>query len=273
MLPEFTAEVLPQIDSTNTELLRRFRGGPGVPSRAEPILLLTEEQTAGRGRQGRQWQSRRGDSLTCSLGLPLLRTEWSGLSLVVGISLAETLSEGLADNLPGSPRICLKWPNDLWLCDDAGERKLGGILVETASWDGLRYVVVGFGLNIRPLELPAAPAAAPGFAAIAPASLSEIAPGLDAPATLLRVVPPLVRALGAFAEAGFAPFLARFAARDALQGRAVQLSDGTEGVARGVGENGALHVHTAFGMKEITSSEISVRPIAPPRKPAGSQTC
>ncbi len=257
LLPGFTVEVLPEIDSTNTELLRRLRS---TPARLEPLLLVAETQTAGRGRQGRSWQSRRGDSLTFSLGLPLARTDWSGLSLVVGVALAETLSE----HLPAGhdARIGLKWPNDLWLIDAAGERKLGGILVETASWDGVRQVVVGIGLNVRPLELAPAAAPVPGFVAAPPASLSEIDPALDAPGALLRILPPLARALDAFGQAGFAPFGARFAARDALFGRAVKLSDGTEGVARGVGWDGALHVHTASGMKEIISSEISVRPVA-----------
>jgi BirA family transcriptional regulator, biotin operon repressor / biotin---[acetyl-CoA-carboxylase] ligase len=265
MLAGFTVEVLPQIDSTNTELLRRLRS---APARLEPLLLVAETQTAGRGRQGRQWQSARGASLTFSLSLPLARADWSGLSLVAGIAIAETLSSHLPAG--SAARIDLKWPNDIWLRDAAGERKLGGILVETASWDGARQVVVGVGLNILPLALTAdmtkmadAAAPTPGFVAAPPASLSEIDPALDAPGTLQRLLPPLVRALNAFEHAGFAPFGARFAARDALFGRAVKLSDGAEGVARGVGENGALHVHTASGMKEIISSEISVRPVAP----------
>ena len=63
LLPGFTVEVLPEIDSTNTELMRRARAG-----RAEPVLLVAEQQTAGRGRLGRGWASRAGDSLTFSLG-------------------------------------------------------------------------------------------------------------------------------------------------------------------------------------------------------------
>ncbi|MDO9167347.1 MAG: hypothetical protein Q7U13_14695, partial [Rhodoferax sp.] len=51
-LPGFTVEILPQIDSTNTELMRRARAG-----RLEPVLLVAEQQTAGRGRLGRQWFS------------------------------------------------------------------------------------------------------------------------------------------------------------------------------------------------------------------------
>ena len=265
-LPGFTVEVLPEIDSSNTELMRRFRGSPGVLPRPEPLLLVAEQQTAGRGRLGRQWQSRRGDSLTFSLGLPLAPADWSGLSLVAGISVAESL-EPFAGNASGQaarPRIGLKWPNDLWLSTPEGDRKLAGILVETASWEGIRYVVVGIGINIRAVEIPVA-AAAPAMPGIPPGGLQTLLPALDAPATLLRIVPPLVQAMQAFERFGFAPFQARFAARDVLAGRAVQLSDGQnglEGTAHGVGENGALLVHTAAGMKQITSSEVSVRPVA-----------
>ena len=254
-LPGFTVEVLPQIDSTNTELMRRFR--TAGPAAGEPVLLLAEQQTAGRGRMGRSWQSSAGDSLTFSLGMSLQPADWSGLSLAVGISLAEALEP----NNPTQPAIRLKWPNDLWLTDDRGERKLAGILVETANRGDLRYVVIGVGINVRALALPLAPTAADRPAALAPAALQDLLPGIDVAAALLRVAAPLVRAVQAFGLFGFAPFQARFAARDALAGRAVYLSDGTQGVAHGVGENGALLVHTAAGMKEITSSDVSVRPV------------
>ena len=269
VLPGFTVEVLPEIDSSNSELMRRFRGHAGAPPQTEPTLLVAEQQSAGRGRLGRSWQSRRGDSLTFSLGLCLQPADWAGLSLVVGISLAESL-----DPLNTGPtRIGLKWPNDLWLRGPAstkdgegGERKLAGILVETASWEGLRYVVIGVGINIRamdPSALATLATPAQSMAAVAPGCLQNLHPELDAAATLLRVLPPLVQAVQAFEHFGFAPFQARFAVRDVLAGRAVQLSDGSQGSAHGVGENGALQVHTAAGMKEITSSEVSVRPVSP----------
>ena len=259
-LPGFTVEVLPEIDSTNSELMRRFKGGPGMPPQLEPVLLVAEQQSAGRGRLGRSWQSRRGDSLTFSLGLPLAPADWSGLSLAVGISIAESLDPPEAGQArhAAKPRIGLKWPNDLWLSTPEGERKLGGILVETASWEGLRYLVIGVGINIRPVPLAdSAPAAA-----VAPGGLQELDSGLDAPEALLRIVPALVQAVQGFAQFGFEPFQARFAARDVLAGRVVQLSDGTQGTAFGVADNGALRVHTAGGMAEVTSSEVSVRPVA-----------
>ena len=65
-LPGFTVEVLPEIDSTNTELMRRARSG-----QVDPIVLVAESQTAGRGRLGRQWINQPGDCLMYSLGLML----------------------------------------------------------------------------------------------------------------------------------------------------------------------------------------------------------
>ena len=258
--PGFTVEVLPRIDSTNTELMRRARAG-----QCEPILLVAEEQTAGRGRLGRQWQGQPGDSLMFSLGLPLAPQDWSGLSLAVGVSVAESLQAVLPPLGSGQPRLCLKWPNDLWLCDGRSDRKLGGILVETANFvpmqtdashptrpPATRYVVVGIGLNLRPqdstgLSLPAA-------------CLQEIDADIDAPGALLQVVPALVAMLQSFEAYGFAPVQARFDVRDALQNRSVVLSNGQTGSAHGVGEDGALRVMTAQGMQHITSAEVSVRP-------------
>ena len=82
-LPGFTVEVLPTIDSSNTELMRRARDGL-----TDPVLLIAEQQTQGRGRLGRNWVSGVGDSLMFSLGLPLAPRDWSGLSLAVGVSVA-----------------------------------------------------------------------------------------------------------------------------------------------------------------------------------------
>ena len=84
--PGLTVEVLPEIDSTNTELMRRARAG-----QTDPVLLVAESQTAGRGRLGRPWHGQTGDALTFSLGLMLRPQDWSGLSLAVGLSLARSL--------------------------------------------------------------------------------------------------------------------------------------------------------------------------------------
>ena len=232
-------EIVPAVDSTNTELMRRARAG-----RAAPTLLVAETQSAGRGRLGRHWQGapRVGDALTFSLGVPLALPDWSGLSLVVGLALAEALHPG----------IRLKWPNDLWWQG----RKLAGILIETAASTSqaapARHAVIGIGLNIAPL--PDDGLRTP------PAWLQEIDPRLSAPTVLARVLPALVEALAGFAQTGFAPWAARFNARDALADAPVILSDGTAGTARGVDTRGALRVQTAQGLREVSSAEVSVRP-------------
>lgn len=243
-LPGFTVEIVPQLDSTNTELMRRARAG-----RLEPVLLVAEHQTAGRGRLGRQWISETGAgrpqalaALTFSLGLPLAPLDWSGLSLAVGVSVVQSLH----------PELRLKWPNDVWLRD----RKLAGILIETASVAETRYAVIGVGLNL--LAPSALDLRTP------PAGLDEVLPGMDGPQALLRLVAPLVRAIQAFERHGFAPFQARFNTLDALDGVAITLSDGSSGVAQGVDGTGALQVLTAQGMQKITSAEISVQPLRPP---------
>jgi BirA family transcriptional regulator, biotin operon repressor / biotin---[acetyl-CoA-carboxylase] ligase len=239
LLDGFTVEVLPELDSTNGELMRRTRAG-----QAEPVLLVAERQTAGRGRLGRSWASRPGDSLTFSLGLPFAPADWSGLSLAVGVAVAEALH----------PRIGIKWPNDLWVDD----RKLAGILIETAGTGpdtaAGRYTVIGVGINIRPPQ--------GGGYATPPAGLAELLPEADAGTVLARIAAPLVQAVLAFQTFGFAPFQARFAARDVLRDRPVVLSDGTAGTAHGTTDEGGLLVHTAAAMVTVTSSEVSVRPTA-----------
>lgn len=243
-LPGFSVEILPSVDSSNTELMRRARAGDTAPT-----LLVAEQQTAGRGRMGKPWASSLGDSLMFSLALPLAPQDWSGLSLAVGQVLAEALQPGGATTTH-QPRIGIKWPNDLWL---EGDRKLAGILIETAHFGhGPRQVIVGIGINIRPrheqnLSTP-------------PACLQDLDPRWDAPAALAAVIPPLVDCLQRFEAEGFAPFRTAFAARDLLQGRPVRLSDGTHGMAEGVDHDGALRVRTAQGLERITSSEVSVRP-------------
>jgi BirA family transcriptional regulator, biotin operon repressor / biotin---[acetyl-CoA-carboxylase] ligase len=236
-LAGFSVEVLPEIDSTNTELMRRARAG-----HTEPTLLVAEQQSAGRGRLGRNWVSAPGNSLTFSLGLVLQPQAWDGLSLVVGLSVASSLHES----------IQLKWPNDLWVhgC------KLAGILIETAAAlgnAGPRYTVIGIGINIaaQPSEGLSTP----------PAHLQALLPHTSAAQALESVVAPLLRDVLRFEQSGFAPFAAHFAARDALRGREVLLSDCMQGTAQGVDGRGALLVQTPQGLQHVSSSEVSVRPL------------
>lgn len=258
-LPGFSVEVLPEIDSSNSELMRRCRAG-----HTEPTLLVAERQTAGRGRLGRQWHSPPDSSLTFSLGLVLNPADWGGLSLAVGTSLADSLAQATGAELR------IKWPNDLWL---AGH-KLAGVLVETAGAGQAapgRYVVVGVGLNVRQPEPGWAPpasvepvepaSASPALPAQRPAWLQDAAPEMNAPSALEAVAANLVADLQRFEQLGFAAFAPRFAQRDALAGRELVLSDGRRGWARGVSASGALRLEVHGRVQEVISGEVSVRPV------------
>lgn len=254
ILPNFTVEVLPEIDSTNSELMRRAKAG-----QSEPILLVAEKQTAGRGRLGREWHDLAErdlalPALTFSLGLPLAPIDWSGLSLAVGLSIAQSLH---AD-------IGLKWPNDLWLHD----RKLAGILIETCAVDQSRYVVIGVGINVtEPASMLASQAA---HLRTPPAWLQELLPQVNSPEALQHIALPLVRTVLEFAEQGFAPFQVRFNSLDVLRDRQVSIDNPsiettsyvkTSGVAQGVNDKGELEIQTAQGKIAINSSQVSVKPL------------
>lgn len=249
-VPGFSVEVLPTIDSTNTELMRRARAG-----QTDPVLLVAEQQTAGRGRLGRQWQSQAGDSLTFSLGMNLEMADWSGLSLAIGWAITHALDP------EQSLGLGLKWPNDVWVMDSASAepRKLAGILVETASSASgpatpvqARYCVMGVGINLK------APAVTNH--AVAPIGLLALKPECTPASVLECVAQPLVEAVLAFERQGFAPFQARFHARDVLRGLAVTLSDGQAGVAQGVSPTGELLLAQGDRLVKVHSAEVSVRP-------------
>ena len=281
LLPGLSIEIVARADSTNTRLLERARRASGQrdarisrpgeldPLQAEPAtplgrrtddvmpcLLVAEHQTDGRGRLGRDWHASVGASLTFSLALTLAPREWSGLSLAVGLALADALEPAAeaASQTPPAPRIGLKWPNDLWLMAAPGVgRKLGGILIETINVGDRRMCVVGVGLNVAPQPTDGPSAGS--------ACLQELDPDLSAPAALAAVAEPLVRGLLAFQDRGFAPLQARFARRDLLAGQAVSTTAAgvAEGVAEGVDVHGGLRVRSGGVLHTLVSGEVSVR--------------
>lgn len=248
--PGLQVERVVETGSTNSDLLERVRAAGDHPF--IPTLLIAERQRAGRGRRGRAWHSSAGRSLTASMASPLTASDWSGLSLVVGVALAEALDVPL----PARRRIGLKWPNDLWLVDaDGSGRKLGGVLIESLPRANARVVVIGIGLNVLP---QAVDDASTGFAC-----WQEIEPDASPERAIERVIAPLQHALAVFERDGFGAFADRFALRDVLRGHAVRTSaPELEGVSLGVNARGALRVRTAEGVREIESGEVSVRPMA-----------
>jgi BirA family transcriptional regulator, biotin operon repressor / biotin---[acetyl-CoA-carboxylase] ligase len=126
------------LDSTNRYLLDEARRGA-----PEGVVAIADQQTAGRGRRGRDWVAPPGSSLLVSV---LLRPELAPerthvVSMACGVAMADAV-EGVAGFAPG-----MKWPNDL-VVDD---RKLAGILAEAEGG----AVVVGVGVNVEWQEFPA----------------------------------------------------------------------------------------------------------------------
>jgi BirA family biotin operon repressor/biotin-[acetyl-CoA-carboxylase] ligase len=244
--PGISIEWLPEIDSTNSELTRRLRQG-----HAEPVLLVAERQTAGRGRLGKPWVTPAGSALTFTLGLPLDPPAWAGLSLAVGVALVEALDPEMQLGLG------LKWPNDLWHWPrPQAPTKLGGILIETlpmAPPQTGRYALVGVGLNVRTPEVDTG--------AIAPRGLDHWGPAPHPGAVLAQVAPPLLAMLAQFNLHGPAEWLNRYAQRDVLRDQLIQTSQGASGIGAGIDADGALLLDGAGGRMRIDSAEVSVRPL------------
>lgn len=311
--PGLTLEVVESLASTNTALLERAAAARATASASASVcasvsapasagggerptwsscLLVAQEQTRGRGRQGRAWHAQPGSSLTFSLGLSLAPQDWSGLSLAVGVALADALDparDWASGAKTAAPRILLKWPNDLWLRDGqaaGGGRKLGGVLIETAAgWaqaphtaevgaqpasgatagprplqgsnTAARICVIGVGLNIGPQAAGTVEQAASGVA-----WLHEMEPQATAAQALARVALPLLQAVRRFEYAGFAGVAHAFARRDLLHGRAVSttLPDLPVGMAQGVDDAGALLVRAPDGtLRSVVGGEVSIR--------------
>ena len=281
VLPGISVEVLRSVDSTNTRLLERARihsgrrNGPvTAPGQLDddgvgdlptphgrrhddtrPCLLVAEEQSSGRGRQGRVWHAAAGQSLMFSLSLPLDPPSWGGLSLAVGVALAEALDPLAAD---AAPRLGLKWPNDLWVLDGPGRgRKMVGILIETVAVGERRMAVIGVGVNVLPQQHPQELGTGYGY-------LQELQPGIDPPGALRRVALPLAQALRRFERDGLAPFVDAFRRRDLLLGQAITTThpDVPQGLAEGIDDEGGLRVRVAASgaLQTLVSGEVSVRP-------------
>lgn len=235
------------IDSTNTHLMQQ-----AAKQASHRQVVVADQQTAGRGQRGRRWIAAPGEALLCSIAWQFERaTPLDGLSLAIGVMVAEALGNML------SPRLRLKWPNDL-LIDESS--KLGGILIETVpSPDRTRTAVIGLGLNLHSpqmagLAADALPATALDACTNSPVARDQL---LD------RLLTAFDSGLQAFADTGFAPFrdrwwtLRAYAATDVT----ARLPDGSQITGRMVEltDRGALVIESADGLHTLVSGEVSLR--------------
>lgn len=194
-------------------------------------VVTADEQSAGRGRQGRSWVAPAGSALLVSAVLRHLDESHAVLPLAAAVAVCEACEQ------TAGARCAIKWPNDVWI----ERRKAAGILVEGRPQEG--WAVLGIGLNVS--------TATEDF----PPELREQATslGMDGPAD--AVLEPLLACLHARLEAPSADVVAAWRERDVLRGETVRWAEG-EGTAGGITDNGALIVETAGGRVELAAGEV-----------------
>jgi len=212
----------------------------------EGTVVAAYAQSAGRGRQGRQWVSPAGAGLCVSVLLRPPPHVVSLLTIAAGVAVAEGIEA--ATGL----RPVLKWPNDLY----AGSRKLAGLLAEAnIGTSVVQYVVLGIGINVMP-------AAYPREIADRTTSLeAELGRAVDRAMLLAECLAALASQYAHLKEGHGKEVLAGWRARAAATlGRRVRWeADGTpvEGTADNIDETGALIVRTQTGTIRVTSGEVA----------------
>jgi BirA family biotin operon repressor/biotin-[acetyl-CoA-carboxylase] ligase len=198
-------------------------------------LVTADEQTAGRGRQGRSWVASPGRALLMSLILRDLREEHALLPLSAAVAVSEACEQAV------SVECRIKWPNDVWI----EGRKVAGILVEGRPQEG--WAILGIGLNVG--------TAAEEF----PDELRDIATSLRAAAgdspPVEEVRAELLERLDAWTSRVAGEVIDAWRERDALRGRRVRWADG-EGEATGIADTGALLVTTTDGEVALDAGEV-----------------
>lgn len=233
------------IDSSNNEAKRQAEAGAG-----HGLLVIGEEQTAGRGRRGRAWASKKGEGVFMSLLLKpdIQPANASMLTLVMGMAVRDALEKIAKIDAQ------IKWPNDIVV----DGKKVCGILTEmSAQIDYINHIVIGVGINIHNAEFPE--------------EMQHIATSV-----FLQTGEHIRRSeLVAEILARFEEYYVRYLTHENLRelmddynahlinrGRHVQVIDlkkNYTGIAQGINEEGELLVEAEGGIRRVTAGEVSVR--------------
>jgi BirA family biotin operon repressor/biotin-[acetyl-CoA-carboxylase] ligase len=209
-------------------------------------LVLAEEQTAGRGRRGRDFQSPAGGNLYFTLVLRLPVDIHRRLPLIVPVAVARACrAEGV--------EALIKWPNDIWV----GSRKLSGMLIdaEFAAEGPVAFPGIGINVNTDPSTLP-------GLSDLATSLRNELHRDVDREALLARVCRELEAWLAVPAEA----VTAAYRALSLVLGKPVFVHpsgvEPYEAVATAIAADGALVVTLPGGrLESVVAADVSVRPV------------
>ena len=232
--------VLPEIDSTNAEAVRR------ADTLDAPTWILALRQTAGRGRRGRAWRDPGGNFAATLVMQPSgPPTDAALRSFVAALALHDALV-GLTGR---AEAFTLKWPNDVLL----NGAKLAGILLEsTAQGRGLRHLAIGIGVNLRN-----APPAQEGE--MRPTSLWEFGVDVTPEDMLTHLAAAYAQREATLLAEGFAPIRAAWLARAARLGTSIVARAGgaeTTGVFETIDDSGALILTTDTGRRSIAAADV-----------------
>jgi BirA family transcriptional regulator, biotin operon repressor / biotin---[acetyl-CoA-carboxylase] ligase len=208
-------------------------------------------QTAGRGRQGREWFSPPGAGIYMSV---VVRSAAVApmLTLAGGVAVAEGIRQ--ATGLP----VLIKWPNDVVVEDERApgrRRKLAGILAEgSTGQSGLQHVVMGIGINVRPADYP------PELAARVTSLEHELGRAVDAGLVLSEILVALNEQMGALEAGCREQVLSRWRSlAPSASGTRVSWNDHgvtLSGVTAGVDQRGALLIRTGSDIQRVISGEV-----------------
>lgn len=237
-----------ELDSTNLRAQQEAEGGA-----AEGTLVVTDRQTAGRGRRGRSWNSPAGVNVYFTLILkPVYGPDKASMvTLVMALAVAEGIS--LTCGLEAE----IKWPNDVVV----NGRKVCGILTEMSVEQGrIRHVVAGVGVNVGLQEFP------PEIAATAASLEAECGRSVSRAALVANILSAFEKYYESFRRS-----LSLLGIREKYNGRLVNLDREVRvldpkgefrGIARGINESGELLVEREDGsITAVYAGEVSVRGI------------
>ena len=232
-------ETVSETGSTNADLLKRLADGDPL---AEGYWLVADRQSAGRGRQGRNWEDATGNFMGSTVirpghGDPAAQT----LSLVVGVAVHEAISA----TVPSLQGLQLKWPNDAMI----GGAKLAGILLENVGG----VVVAGIGVNL---------AFAPTVEGRETIALRHFGPAPDRDAFADRLAASLDQELERWRSFGLDALIRRWQAVAHPIGAALTVHEPSgervSGEFMGLGEDGSLRLRLANGeTRSIHAGEVS----------------
>ena len=221
-----------------------------LPNQSSELSIhLSEQQEAGKGRNGKKWVSPKGKNIYLSLGWksPLQYSELDGLSLSVGCIVANVLNSSAND------QINIKWPNDLLI----NQKKMSGILIETLDLEGKIGIVIGVGINVHMSKEDGKDIDQSWI------SLDEISEKInDRNELISNLLSELFVLTKVFPIEGFKAYKSNFDKLDLLNGKVCKvISNNSEKVVEvlGVNDQGELLVKENLEYLTLRYGEVSIR--------------